>query len=283
MQLWIIYVALYGILKGAREPVKKTILKDCGVLSTLFIYTSIGFLMSITGAQGIIDIPIYIFGLILVKSLTIVVAWIAAFRAIKKVPVSIYGITDTSRVIFSTLMGVAFLGEELTKNSVIGLVLVVIGLYIANARKDDGREYKMKYIWILILSCALNGVSGTLDKYIMSTGEITSSALQFWFMLTLSLMYLMYSFIKREKLEIKKCLKNPWIYVLSLSLVLGDRLLFIANSDPQSKVTIMTLIKQSSAVVTIILGRIIYKEKYFVKKLVCAAIIITGIMIAASF
>lgn len=280
MPIWIIFVIIYGILKGSREPVKKTILKDCSVLSTLFVYTAIGFLMSVPTAKEITNVPPYIFGLILLKSFSIVVAWIAGFVAIKKVPVSIYGITDTSRVIFSTLMGVVFLGEHLTEKSVIGLILVVIGLYIANAKKDKNSEYKMKYIWILILSCGLNGISGTLDKYIMSTGTITSSALQFWFMLTLSIMYLLYSFIKREKLEIKKCLKNPWIYVLSFSLILGDRLLFIANSDPNSKVTVMTLIKQSSAVVTIILGRVIYKEKNIIKKLICAGIIITGIMIA---
>ena len=136
------------------------------------------------------------------------------------------------------------------------------------------------WVWILILSCALNGISGTLDKYIMSLGVISSGVLQFWFMLTLSILYLLYIIIKKEKLELKKCLKNPWIYVLSLSLVFGDRLLFMANSDPASKVTIMTLIKQSSAVVTILLGKIIYHEKHILKKILCAGIIILGIMLS---
>ena len=281
MEIWIILVILYGILKGSREPIKKEILKKCNVLSTLFVYTSIGFFMSIPGSRGVLDITPGIFALILLKSSSIVVAWTLSFIAIKKVPVSVYGVTDMSRVIFSTLMGVIFLHESLTVKGIISLILVITGLYFANRKESVGaEEYSIKYIWILILSCALNGISGTLDKYIMSLGVISSGVLQFWFMLTLSILYLFYIIIKKEKLELKKCLKNPWIYVLSLSLVFGDRLLFMANSDPASKVTIMTLIKQSSAVVTILLGKIIYHEKHILKKILCAGIIILGIMLS---
>ncbi len=281
MKTWVIFIALYGILKGLREPVKKNILRDVNVLTTLFVYTAVGFLMSVPTAKGVFDVPGNMMWLIVVKSGSIFVAWIMAFIAIKKVPVSIYGITDMSRVVFSTLMGLVFLGETLTLNGVISLVLVVMGLYLANRKTEsNNEEYGVKYIWIILASCLLNGVSGTLDKYIMSTGTVTGSALQFWFMLMLSVMYLVYILFKREKLELGRALKNPWIYVLSLSLVFGDRLLFMANQDPESKVTIMILIKQSSAIVTIVLGKLLYNEKHILKKLACAGLILLGIAIA---
>ncbi len=281
MKTWIIFIALYGILKGLREPVKKNILKDVNVLTTLFVYTAVGFLMSVPTAKGVFDVPANMMWLIVIKSSSIFVAWIMAFVAIKKVPVSIYGVTDMSRVVFSTLMGVIFLGETLTVQGIISLLFVVTGLYLANRRQGSKDEkYNVKYIWIILASCLLNGVSGTLDKVIMSTGTVTSSALQFWFMLMTSAMYLAYIIVKKEKLELGKALKNPWIYVLSLSLIFGDRLLFIANQDPESKVTIMILIKQSSAIVTIVLGKLLYNEKNIMKKLACAGLILVGIMIA---
>ena len=281
MKLWILFLLLYGILKGAREPIKKGVLKDVGVLTALFVYTFVGFLMSAPTAEGVFSVTPFAFMLVVIKSLVIFVAWILAFLAIKKVPVSVYGICDMSRVIFSTLLGVFFLGETLTVKGVISLILVVFGLYFANTKKSaENENYKMKYIWIILIECFLNAVSGTMDKYIMSTGEITSSALQFWFMLLLSVFYLAYILIKREKLELKKAFTNPWLYVLSFSLILGDRLLFIANADPESQVTIMTLIKQSSAIVTVILGRLIYKEKNILRKLICAGIILCGIALA---
>ena len=281
MKLWIIFILLYGILKGAREPIKKGVLRDVGVLTALFVYTFVGFLMSAPTAEGVFSVTPFAFGLVVIKSLVIFVAWILAFLAIKKVPVSVYGICDMSRVIFSTLLGVFCLGESLTEKGIVSLILVVLGLYFANTKKSaENENYQMKYIWIILIECFLNAVSGTMDKYIMTTGEITSSALQFWFMLLLSVFYLGYILIKREKLELKKAFTNSWLYVLSFSLVLGDRLLFIANADPESQVTVMTLIKQSSAVVTIILGRLIYKEKNILRKLICAGIILAGIAVA---
>ena len=281
MKLWIIFILLYGILKGAREPIKKGVLKDVGVLTALFVYTFVGFLMSAPTAVGVFSVTPFAFLLVVIKSFVIFVAWILAFVAIKKVPVSVYGICDMSRVIFSTLLGVFFLGESLTIKGIISLILVVLGLYFANTRKSaENENYQMKYIWLILIECFLNAVSGTMDKYIMSTGEITSSALQFWFMLLLSAFYLGYILIKIEKLELKKAFTNPWLYVLSFSLILGDRMLFIANADPESQVTIMTLVKQSSAVVTIILGKLIYKEKNIIRKLICAGVILLGIALA---
>ena len=281
LEIWIIFIILYGILKGSREPIKKNLLKNVNVLTSLFAYTFIGFLMSVPTASGVFDVPLSTFGWILVKSGSIFFAWILSFTVLKRIPVSIYGITDMSRVIFSTLMGVIFLHESLTPKGIVSLFLVVMGLYLANRKTSGSKEpYSMRLIWLLFLSCFLNAISGTLDKYIMSTSTITSSSLQFWFMLTLSMMYLTYILIRREKLELKKAVTNPWIYVLSFSLVLGDRLLFIANSDPASQVTVMTLIKQSSAVVTIILGKVLYHEEHMVKKLICAGIILAGIGLA---
>lgn len=281
MKLWIIFILLYGILKGSREPIKKAVLKDVGVLTALFVYTFVGFLMSAPTAVGVFSVTPFAFLLVVIKSLVIFVAWILAFLAIKKVPVSVYGICDMSRVIFSTLLGVFFLGESLTAKGILSLILVVCGLYFANTKKSaENENYKMKYIWLILAECFLNAVSGTLDKYIMSTGEITSSALQFWFMLLLSVFYLAYILIKREKVELKKAFTNPWLYVLSFSLILGDRMLFIANADPESQVTVMTLIKQSSAVVTVVLGKLIYKEKNITRKLICAGVILSGIALA---
>ncbi|MBE5816311.1 MAG: hypothetical protein E7315_01140 [Clostridiales bacterium] len=281
MEAWILLSASYGIIKGCREPIKKRVLKDVNLTTALFVYTFIGFLMAIPTATGIFDIPPGMFVWIILKSCAVFFAWMLSFAVLRKLPISIYGVTDMSQVIFSTLMGVVFLHESLTLKGILSLVLVAGGLYLANRKTSATKEeYPIRYVWLLLLSCFMNGVSGTLDKYIMSSGTVTSSALQFWFMLILSVMYLVYIFIRRERLELKKALTNPWIYVLSFSLVLGDRLLFIANSDPASKVTVMTLIKQSSAIVTIVLGKVLYHEKHIVKKILCALIILAGIALA---
>ena len=47
-----------------------------------------------------------------------------------------------------------------------------------------------------------------------------------------------------------------------------------------SRVTVMTLIKQSGCVVTILAGKFIFKEKNIGYKLFCAAVIVAGIVIS---
>lgn len=46
-----------------------------------------------------------------------------------------------------------------------------------------------------------------------------------------------------------------------------------------SRITVMTLIKQSGSLVTILAGKFIFKEKNIAYKLICAGIIIIGIVI----
>ena len=70
---------------------------------------------------------------------------------------------------------------------------------------------------------------------------------------------------------------------MSLSLVVGDRLLFEANASPSSEVTVMTIIKQSSVIVTVLLGWLIYKEKNIAYKLFCCLIVLAGISTAILF
>lgn len=281
MELWIIFVLLYGIFKGIREPVKKKALEKTDVLSTLFMYTFIGFLLSTLTARDVFSLSGQVYFIIFIKSAVLFFAWIAAFESIKRIPVSLYGVVNMSRVIFSTLMGVIILGEHLNATGVISLILVAAGVGFAGGKKSVKKENcSYKDIFLTLASCVLNAASGTIDKYIMTKHEITGAQLQFWFMLMVSLMYLGYIIFKKQKPDIRGSLKNPYIYIMSILLVFGDRLLFDANANAESSVVVMTLIKQSSVLVTIASGKIIYKEKNILRKTICAAVIIAGILIA---
>ena len=70
--------------------------------------------------------------------------------------------------------------------------------------------------------------------------------------------------------------------ILSIIFVIGDKALFIANQSPDSKVTIMTLLKQAGCIVTILAGKFVFKEKNIGYKLFCAGVIITGIVLSVA-
>jgi len=295
--VWILLVLFYGLSKGIREVFKKKALQKNSVIEVLFVYTFLSFVLVAPTAGQAMGLEGKWLIWIAVKSFVIFIAWIVSFKAIEKMPISIYGVLDLSRVLFSTLLGVIILKEDLTVYRVIGLLFVMTGLLmlkrkgkhkseatgaksVATVSLDTVRKtdsVAVIYILFAILSCILNAVSGTMDKVLMK--HMTTTQLQFWYMLFLVIYYLIYVLVTRVKFNWKVLFKNYWIIALSVLFVLADKALFIANGIEESQVTVMTLIKQSGCLMTILGGKFVFHEKNIGYKLLCAGIVIVGIMI----
>lgn len=276
---WILFVTTYALLKGSREGMKKAALKKSSSNEILFFYTFLGWIFTLPFSQTAFQIePIFIFYAFL-KALAVSVAWLFAFTALKNMSVSLYGIMDLSRMFFSTVLGVFVLGESFTFFKGVGVILVIAGLFLVNFKK--GASSKGVTFFVLMcamINCFLNAVSGTMDKVLMQYME--SSQLQFWFMLFSTLIYGAVLMVRREKISFSTIKTNYWIPLLSISLIIGDRLLFEANANPASQVTLMSIIKQSSVIVSVLTGWLIFKEKDILYKFMCTLIILSGIFIA---
>ena len=297
--MWMLLVLVYGLLKGSREIVKKKSLERSSVMEVLFFYTLFAFLFVCPDVKNAMGMKPSWYFFVALKSFVIFLAWMCSFKAIKKMPLSVYGILDLSRVLFATLLGTVVLREKMSAQQIIGLILVASGLLLLKMRirtkKDAGEREETErtectdskdlsenvpplMLLFALASCLLNALSGLMDKLLMK--ELNSSQLQFWYMLFLVSFYLIYILVTKEKIDLKKSLKNHWIWILAFLFVIADRALFVANGMADSRVTVMTLIKQSGCIVTILGGRFIYKEKNIGFKLFCAGVIITGIVVA---
>ena len=332
--LWIGLTLFYGVVKGVREIVKKKSFEKSTLMEVLFFYTLIGFVLLCAmqllypeaGEIGGMTADLY--GLVALKSFIIFVAWLCGFKAVKEIPISVYGVLDLSRVLFSTMLGVLVLHEAMRGNQVAGLCMVAAGLIALRFEKPwrEKREAKkalakadaakkvseadaaeqaadaevkagseetthpehvepkekgntIVFIVMAFLSALLNAMSGTMDKIL--TKDISPAQLQFWYMLFLLVMYAAYILVTRTKLNVIRALKNYWIWILSILFIFADRALFIANQIPDSRVTVMTLLKQAGCIVTILAGKFVFKEKGIGYKLCCAAVIIAGIVIGS--
>ena len=316
---WILLVLAYGLIKGMREVLKKKALEKNTTLEVLFLYTLLSFIFVLPEIRGAFNEDFSTLIVVALKSLAIFLAWIFSFNSIRFIPISLYGILDLSRVLFATLFGVLVMKESLGTGQLLGLFLVALGLLLLKAdphkkiEKKDDKNIPAIHVFLLFFSCMLNSVSGILDKVLMTYTPISDGHLQFWYMLFLVIYYSLYVLavimIKRRKtvpststgsqakesadtehkaamtsgnsvFNLKSALKNPWIWLLAVLFVIADRCLFIANADPDSKVTVMTLIKQSCCFVTIIAGKFIFHEKKILHKFLCACVIVAGIVIS---
>lgn len=308
--IWILLTLVYGLLKGGREISKKKAMDRNTVMEVLLIYTLIAFLIVVPRAPKAMGLEPTQYGLIIIKSFSIFLAWIMGFYALKHLPVSLYGVLDLSRVLLGTLMGVVLLHEVLMWNQIAGLTLVAFGLLalkfkITGSRPDEKKKeiseepeksasseessseerqktgaptkIPAKYVLLAFGSCVLNSVSGFLDKVLMK--DISSSQMQFWYMFFLLLFYILYVIFTKTNIR-KDVWKNGWIWAMAIMFVIGDAALFIANADPASRITVMTVVKQSACFVTILGGKFVFHEKGIAYRAFCALIIFCGIILS---
>ncbi|MBR5517839.1 MAG: EamA family transporter [Clostridia bacterium] len=279
--LWIFLALSYGILKSGRDFMKKEALKRNSLMETLFFYMFVGFIFTLPDLKSALQCePFFIF-MGFVKAVIVCIGFILSFVAVRGLPLGFYSLMTLSQMVFTTLIGISFLNEPFGIPNLIALLMVITGLVMVNLRNhgDDGKKIKFYAILSVLGYTFCNSVSSAMDKVL--TKSITPAQLQFWFMFFSVLFYAAILIVKKEKVSVKTLKTNFWIPLMGFLLVFGDRLLFIANSSPHSRITVITLLLQSSVVISIILGKVIYKEKHFLYKLLCASIIIAGIVIGS--
>ena len=55
--MWILFVLIYGVLKGVRDIAKKKALSGHGVVEVLFVYTVMSFAFTIPVSGNVIGVP----------------------------------------------------------------------------------------------------------------------------------------------------------------------------------------------------------------------------------
>ena len=281
--MWMVQAALYGVLKGGRDVMKKLALKKSSIVEVLFFYTLLSLVLLLPDTKEAIGIfngsGLYL-PLIFVKSAIIYIAWMCSFKAIEKLPIGFYGLMDMSRVVITSVLSIILFGESITLGKIIGMILVTDGLVMLNVSKNSfgGEDVKMRYIVLTLVSCLANSCSEIFDKWFMrpETG-VTPAQLQFWYMLFLTVLYLLHIIVKRIKIDWSMIYKNYWLVLLAVMFVIGDRALF--NANRVGDVISLTLLKQGAVIVTIFGGKLVFKEKNTVFKLLCAVVVICGIVV----
>lgn len=283
MNNWILLTILYAVLVSFSELFKKKATKINSIYEVLTVFTTLSFLLTFFTTKDALSINYNFLPIIFIKSSIVVVAWILGLKALDGLQLSIYGMVKISRIIFSIILSWIFLKERITITTLIGSSIIIIGLVLVNITTDKNKDKKNSFrlILIFLISCLCSSASAIIDKKVLL--YVSSSQLQFWFLLFLTIYYWIILFFKNRKINIKNLKMNYWLPIVSISTVVADRLLFIANENQSSQVIIMSLLKQLSVPTSIILGMIFLKEKDTVKKILYSILIISGVIIIVTF
>ncbi len=282
MNNWILLMVIDAFVISFSEVFKKKALAKNSIYEIPAFFTLIAFFINLFFSKDAINIDYIYLPIILIKSIIIVVAWLITIKAIKELQLSLYGILKISRIVFTVLLSCLFLGERFTLITFVGLLIVIVGLVLVNITdKEVQKKNNNKIIVLFLISCIGSAISAIIDKKILV--HITTSQLQFWFYLFLTILFFITLIIREKKINISSIKNNYWIPLIAICMAMSDRLLFMANSIQSSQVIVMIVLKQLSVVISIILGKLIFKENNILKKILYSILIIIGVVIMSVF
>lgn len=275
--MWISFAFLSAFFLGCYDISKKKALTGNAVIPVLFINTLLCCLLlsplviiSKLSPQILSDTVFFVpeislqaHGMVFIKSIIVLLSWICGFFAIKHLPLTVTGPIGATRPILALVGAISIFGESLNSYQWVGVLLTIVSVFLlSQTSKKEGIVFaKNKWVLFLVLSTILGAISGLYDKYLML--RLPSTSVQFWFntyqwiMMAVILLALWYP--KRAE---STNFEWRWsILVLSVMLTMADFVYFYALTLPGAMISIISMIRRSSVVVSFIGGAVLLKEK----------------------
>lgn len=275
---WLWMTLLSGVIFGLYDIATKKALMESRLLSVLTVYTSINFLLVSFDFSDAIKIDMYNLLILLFKAGLIFVGWVLWFTGMKNLPISIITPFGALTPLFTLVYSIMLLGESITLVQAGGIVFILTTYYFMGKISADEVKgiFRNKYFYYMVGSTFLGASTAMIDKVIMK--EISVGQMQFWFNLFLAMFYIAGSIVEKLRDRSIKALEfNRYLPLMSIFLVLSDRIYFWAIKLPYSQLAVIMPLRRVSIIVSAILGGIIFNEKNLKAKFLCACLIITGI------
>lgn len=288
--MWLILAFLSAALLGFYDVFKKKSLRENAVIPVLTLntlFSSLIFLpFIILSAQGYIseDNLFYThqYGwaehkYILLKSLIVLASWLFAYFGLKHLPITIVGPINATRPVMVLIGAMTFFSERLNLWQWVGVIIAMIGLYmLSRSSKKEGIDFKHnKWIIFVVLANILGAVSGLYDKFLMASPEnggigLDKLAVQSWytfyqFFLMLAMLGLLWWPLRNETTPFRW----DWcIIFISLFLSAADFAYFYALGLDGAMISIVSMVRRGSVVVSFLFGAMVFREKNLKSKVI---------------
>ena len=298
--MWLILAFLSAAFLGVYDSLKKKSLKDNAVLPVLFlntVFSSIIFLpcivLSATGT--VLDGTIFHVAsgswhdhqYILLKSLIVLSSWVLGYFGMKHLPLTIVGPINATRPVMVLVGALLFFGERLNLWQWAGVLLAVASfLMLSRSGKKEGIDFKHDHwIYMIVGAALLGAVSGLYDKYLMapvSEGGVGLDRMmvQSWYNIYQSVMMLaMLMLLWWPKRKHTTPFRWDWAIVgISVFLSAADFLYFYSLSLPTAMISIVSMVRRGSVVVSFACGALFFHEKNLSAKAVDLALVLLGMI-----
>lgn len=298
--MWLLLAFTSAALLGFYDAFKKHALGGNAVIPVLFLNTlfcSVIFLplILLSGTTDMLDGTMLHVGsggwevhrYIVLKSAIVLSSWILGYFAIKHLPLTIVGPINATRPVMCLVGAMLVFGERLNLWQWIGVGLAVLSFFLlSRSSRKEGIDFKHDHwIYCVVLSAALGAVSGLYDKYLMASPEnggvgLDRMMVQSWyniyqcFMMGAMLLLLWWPYRRKTT-----PFRWHWsILFISLFLSAADFVYFYALSLPGAMISIVSMIRRGSVIVSFLFGAAVFREKNLRSKAIDLLLVLLGMI-----
>ncbi len=288
--MWVLFAIMSAIGLGFYDVMKKLSLKDNNVPIVLLLNTLFG---TILMSPVLIDclakgeygpgFGLYGHGLIALKSLIVLSSWILGYFAIKHLPLTIQGPINASRPVMVLVGALLIFGEKLNLLQWIGILLGFVSLFmISKVGSQEGFSLKhSKWLWMSIAATFLGAVSALYDKYLLNTVGLAPLMVQSWYSLyQLIMMGIAVLILRRLHTHSSTPFHWRWAIVgISVFLTGADLAYFYCLSNPDAMISVVSMIRRGSVLISFFYGVVILHEKNIRTKLIDLSILLLSLLL----
>lgn len=298
--MWLILAFTSAALLGFYDVFKKKSLKDNAVIPVLFLNTlfcSLIFLpLIVFSVCGMIDenqtlyIPVSGWEAqkyILLKSCIVLSSWIFGYFGMKHLPLTIVGPINATRPVMVLIGALLVFGEQLNLYQWVGVILAILSFFmLSKSGKKEGIDFKHdKWIYFIVLASVLGAISGLYDKYLMASPDnggvgldrmVVQSYYNFYQFGMMGAMMLLLWYPRRKQTT---PFRWDWcIILISLFLSAADFVYFYSLSLDGAMISIVSMIRRGSVVVSFLFGAMVFREKNLKSKAIDLLLVLLGMI-----
>lgn len=283
--MWAAWILSSAVMLAVYDLAKKASVRGNCVLGVLLGSTCFGCVafvtaLAITGRLGTalsgVDSQVLMLGV--AKSVIVASSWVFTFCALKTLPVTIATPIRSSSPALVFVAALFVYGEVPSVLQAIGLLSVFFGYFMFSwAGKHEGIDFlRNRAVWCAIIGAVLSAFSSMWDKYLFQLRALPVESTQLVFQLGLVAVYL--SLILIAPLRGTTVFTWRWtIPAVGICLALSDYLMFNGLAIEGVPISVASLVRRFSVVLTFVFGAILFKEQNLLRKAAALVFVILGV------
>lgn len=296
--MWLSFAFLSAVLLGFYDSCKKQALGGNAVIPVLFLNTLFCSLIFVpfivlSYCSPVLDDSIFkvadyggwaVQKWILLKSVIVLSSWTLGYYGMKHLPLTIVGPINATRPVLVLLGAMLIFGEKLNCLQWTGVLFAVVSFFmLSRSGKKEGIDFEHNvWIYAVVGAAILGAVSGLYDKFLMNPNGLAldKMAVQSWYniyqcgMMGVMMMLIWYP-------NRRKTTPFSWkwsIIFISIFLSVADFVYLYALSMPGAMISIVSMVRRGSVIVSFLFAALVFKEKNLRSKAVDLALVLLGMV-----